>query len=178
MIIVNERLTLRPLKKDDMHSFWALAYKDKDPEWKKWDAPYYEHQSFTYDDFMTKVSSQYIEQEDVYGIFKNGRLIGTVSYYWEHKPSNWLEAGIIIYDSTQWNKRYGTPCFKAWITYLFETQSLVRVGFTTWSGNIRMMRLGEKLGMTLEARLRNCRLYQDEYYDSIRYGVLKEEWFN
>lgn len=176
LIIVNDHLTMRPLKKEDMQSFWELAYKDAHPEWKKWDAPYFQHQALTYDDFITKVSTQYLEQDDVYGIFADGRLIGTVSYYWEHEPSNWLEAGIIIYDSTLWNRQYGTPCFKAWITHLFDSMSLVRVGFTTWSGNRRMMRLGEKLGMTLEARLRKCRFYQGEYYDSIRYGVLREEW--
>lgn len=35
---------------------------------------------------------------------------------------------------------------------------------------------GEKLGMTLEARLRKCRYYNGEYYDSIRMGLLREEW--
>jgi RimJ/RimL family protein N-acetyltransferase len=39
-----------------------------------------------------------------------------------------------------------------------------------------MMKVGEKLGMTLEARLRKCRYYNGEYYDSIRMGLLREEW--
>ncbi|MGF7127337.1 RimJ/RimL family protein N-acetyltransferase [Natronobacillus azotifigens] len=30
--------------------------------------------------------------------------------------------------------------------------------------------------MTLEARLRKCRYYNGEYYDSIRMGLLREEW--
>lgn len=39
-----------------------------------------------------------------------------------------------------------------------------------------MMRLGEKLGMKLEGRLRKCRLVNGKYYDSIRMGILREEW--
>ncbi|GMK48630.1 hypothetical protein PghCCS26_57600 [Paenibacillus glycanilyticus] len=53
---------------------------------------------------------------------------------------------------------------------------LVRVGLTTWSGNNRMIRCAEKLGMTMEARIRKVRLYNGEYYDSIRMGILREEW--
>jgi RimJ/RimL family protein N-acetyltransferase len=39
-----------------------------------------------------------------------------------------------------------------------------------------MMRCAEKLGMQQEARIRKVRYYQGEYYDSVKYGVLKEEW--
>jgi len=53
---------------------------------------------------------------------------------------------------------------------------LVRVGYTTWSGNARMIKVGEKLGMTMEARLRKVRFWNGTYYDSIRMGILREEW--
>lgn len=39
-----------------------------------------------------------------------------------------------------------------------------------------MIRVAEKIGMQLEGRLRKCRLYNGKYYDSIRMGILKEEW--
>lgn len=39
-----------------------------------------------------------------------------------------------------------------------------------------MIAVGEKLGMQMEARLRKCRFYNDTYYDSIRMGLLREEW--
>ncbi|PNB76800.1 GNAT family N-acetyltransferase, partial [Pseudomonas sp. FW305-BF6] len=69
-----------------------------------------------------------------------------------------------------------TRALRIWINHLFDTMPLVRVGYTTWSGNHRMMKVGEKLGMTLEARLRKCRYYDGKYYDSIRMGILREEW--
>lgn len=44
------------------------------------------------------------------------------------------------------------------------------------NGNIRMMKAAEKLGMLQEARIRKVRYYNDEYYDSVKYGILREEW--
>ncbi len=38
------------------------------------------------------------------------------------------------------------------------------------------VKVGEKLGMTMEARIRKTRLYNGVFYDSIRMGLLREEW--
>jgi RimJ/RimL family protein N-acetyltransferase len=106
----------------------------------------------------------------------DGKIVGTVSYYWEHKESNWLEVGIVIYDPAYWNGGYGTEALRIWIDYLFTSLPLVRIGLTTWSGNSRMVRSAEKLGMKMEGCIRKCRLYKGNYYDSIRMGMLREEW--
>ncbi len=84
--------------------------------------------------------------------------------------------GIVLYSVDRWGKGIGTDVLRAWMNHLFTTMPLVRVGFTTWSGNKRMIRVGEKLGMQMEARLRKVRYYNGEYYDSIRMGILREEW--
>lgn len=106
----------------------------------------------------------------------SGECIGTVSYYWEHEPSKWLETGIILYESVSWGRGIGTRAMRMWTSHLFNTMPLVRAGFTTWSGNERMIKVGEKLGMQMEARIRKVRYYNNHYYDSIRMGVLREEW--
>ena len=120
--------------------------------------------------------ARWVDSESFWVIEINGCIKGTLNYYWEHKPSHWLEAGICFQQPVEWGKGYETRAFKLWITHLFHTFPLVRVGFTTWSGNERMMRVGEKLGMTLEGRIRNVRLYNGVYYDSILMGILREEW--
>lgn len=50
-----------------------------------------------------------------------------------------------------------------WIEHLFNTLNIVRVGYTTWSGNKGMIRIGEKLGMTMEAKIRKVRYYNGCY---------------
>lgn len=53
---------------------------------------------------------------------------------------------------------------------------LVIIHCMNWSGNERMIRVGEKLGMQIEARIRKVRYHEGFYYDSIRMGILREEW--
>ncbi|WP_281255127.1 GNAT family N-acetyltransferase [Paenibacillus herberti] len=166
---------MRPLREEDLMPLWELSRKEESPEWKLWDAPYYEHKSMDYETFIGDKNS-YIDQDDIWAIEADGQLIGTVSYYWEHKPSLWLEMGIVIFQPKYWSGGIGTEALRQWISHLFRTMPLERVGFTTWSGNVRMMRAGTKLGMTLEARLRKVRYWKGEYYDSIRMGLLREEW--
>lgn len=60
---------------------------------------------------------------------------------------------------------------------MFKSKAaLVRIGLTTWSGNHGMIRLAEKLGMKKEAHYRRARIVKGEYFDSISYGMLREEW--
>lgn len=171
----DNEIVIRPITEKDLQRLWELTFKEDSPEWKKWDAPYYDHNAIPYEEYYAN-KSNLINQDSIWAIEFSGILIGTVSYYWEHKPSNWLEMGIGIYDSNYWSGGIGTRTLRLWMNHLFNSLPLVRVGYTTWSGNERMVKVGEKLGMTMEARLRKCRYYDGKYFDSIRMGILREEW--
>lgn len=105
-------------------------------------------------------------------------MIGTTCYYWEHKPSLWLELGIVIYLPEYWSGGYGTKALSQMMEQVFTHLPIPRVGITTWSGNVRMMKLAEKVGMKLEGRMRNCRIVDGKFYDSIPMGMLREEWID
>ncbi|WP_373426075.1 GNAT family N-acetyltransferase [Paenibacillus radicibacter] len=169
------------MTEEDLQTLHQLIYGEKEPEWKKWDAPYFPYTQVKYEDFakreLKRLTDEEGTQESRLLIELNGEIVGIVSYYWEHEPSKWLEVGIVIYNPQYWSGGYGTDALRVWITHLFNKLPLARVGLTTWSGNTRMMRAAEKLGMQVEGRMRKCRIYQGEYYDSIRMGVLREEWF-
>lgn len=175
LMYTDQELNIRPIIESDLERIWELIYKDEQPEWKKWDAPYFPHQAKPLHDFML-MSQQFINQKNFWAIEVDGVICGVISYYWEHEPSKWLEMGIVFHESHNWGKGLGTRAMTLWIDHLFSTMPLVRVGFTTWSGNKRMIRVGEKLGMQLEAKIRKVRLYEGVYYDSIRMGMLREEW--
>lgn len=98
----------------DVPKLWELIYKEESPEWKKWDAPYFEHKHVPYEEFVSK-KENIVEQDNRWVIEVNGEVIGTVSYYWEHKPSNWLEMGIAIYNPKFWSSGYGTRALRLWI---------------------------------------------------------------
>ncbi|WP_335872358.1 GNAT family N-acetyltransferase [Bacillus sp. 2205SS5-2] len=177
MRLDGKKIHLQPLKEKDLPTLHHYLYGEEQPEWKKWDAPYFEHKQIDYETFYQK-NIQTIQETkpNRLGIFTGNQLIGTVGFYWEHEPSRWLEAGITIFDPNYWNGGYGTEALSLWVDYIFQQYEVARVGITTWSGNHRMMKAAEKIGMILEGRMRKCRYYNGEYYDSIRMGVLREEW--
>ncbi|MFS0864048.1 GNAT family N-acetyltransferase [Fredinandcohnia sp. 179-A 10B2 NHS] len=178
--LTGKKVILRSIETEDLETLWELRYADPNPEWKKWDAPYFPHERMERDVFIEKSLKQLNNSQQPSNqliIEADNKIIGTVVYYWEDKETRWLEMGIVIYLPEYWNGGYGTETINMWIDYLFESiPTIERVGYTTWSGNHRMMKVGEKLGMTLEGRMRKCRYYNGVYYDSIRMGLLREEW--
>ncbi|MDN3426472.1 GNAT family N-acetyltransferase [Planococcus notacanthi] len=171
----DEELAIRPVNETDLPVLWELIYKEDAPEWKKWDAPYFPHKSKPYEKFL-ETAPTLVDKESFWVITSNDIVCGIVSYYFEDEQSNWLEVGIVIHEGHNWNKGIGTRSLKLWLNHIFNSLPAVRVGLTTWSGNERMIRVGEKLGMQLEARIRKVRFYKNKYYDSIRMGILREEW--
>lgn len=171
----DKELTIRKVEKKDLYKLWELIYKEDFPEWKKWDAPYFSHQSMPYEKYMEDADNL-VGKDDLWVITVNEVVSGTVSYYFEDEQRKWLEMGIVIYEHNHWGKGIGTRVLKLWMNHIFNALPVVRVGLTTWSGNERMIRVGEKLGMMLEGRIRKVRYFEGKYYDSIRMGILREEW--
>lgn len=106
-------------------------------------------------------------------------MIGEVSWYWKSKETNWLEIGIVIFNDNFWGKGIGYQALKLWIDEVFnEQKDIIRIGITTWSGNIGMIKLAKKLGMIEEARYRKARIVNKKHYDSVSYGILKDDWLD
>lgn len=176
---MKEKITLEPLTDMDIYRIWQIGYSHTLPEWKKWDAPYFEdYQMYPdFEIFRTSKDYTFLLKDTVRGIFVNQKPIGIVTKHWENEKTRWLEIGIVIYNQDYWNGGYGTQALLLWIDEIFETISeLEHIGLTTWSGNFRMMRTAEKIGMLKEAQIRKVRYWQEYYYDSVKYGILRNEW--
>lgn len=174
-----ETVTLQPITEEMIAELWSISYGPKaDLEWKKWDGPYFQDPVLTWEEFRTGFGASCIDNPLRKAISYQGRIVGIATAYWEDNTlQQWLEFGIAVYDASLWNQGIGSQAIRQWINELFESQPHIqRVGYTTWSGNHRMMKLGEKLGMTKEAQIRKVRFWEGTYYDSIKYGILREEW--
>ena len=109
----------------------------------------------------------------------NNSLLGEVSYTWKSIETNWMEIGIVIFDESYWGRGLGSQALRLWITELFkEHTDIVRIGLSTWSGNAGMIKLAANLGMRQEACYQNARIVNGQHYDSVSYGLLREEWVN
>ncbi|HEL1585706.1 TPA: GNAT family N-acetyltransferase [Streptococcus suis] len=172
-------ITLQPFTTDRLHRLWEIGYRQAAPRWKEFAAPYFDdyHAYARFEDFQAAPLYQWLQKEAVRAILLDDQPIGFVSYYWECQPTRWLEVGIEIHDDSIWGKGYGTTALKIWLNMIFDQfPDLEHIGLTTWSGNPGMMRAAEKLGMTKEAQIRKVRYWQGHYYDSVKYGIIREEW--
>jgi RimJ/RimL family protein N-acetyltransferase len=101
---------------------------------------------------------------------------GWVTAYVHSNDPHMTEAGIAIVDDSLWNRGLGTEAFGLWIDYLFPAFNLTRLGFSTWSGNPGMIRVGEKLGFVVEGRIRNGCEVRGRFFDRVKMGLLRDEW--
>ena len=103
-------------------------------------------------------------------------LLGQVSWYWESEATDWRRMGIVIYDPANWCDGHGTEAMRLWTTYLFNSTETARLDLATYSGNPGMMGVARKLGFREEGRFRKARVVNGRFYDSLVYGILREEW--
>ncbi|UIF29237.1 GNAT family N-acetyltransferase [Levilactobacillus brevis] len=171
-------VTLAPLTATEAPAFWQLAYSDPQAEWLNWNGPYFHDQVPTEVEFLTKIAPRQFIGNILRQIIRvDGRLVGSVSAYYEDGALHrWLEVGIVIYQPSDWHRGVGQQALTLWLDWLWERVDLPHIGLTTWSGNVRMCRLAEHLGLQQEARVRQVRYWQGRYWDSIKYGCLREEW--
>ncbi len=104
-------------------------------------------------------------------------IIGSVNWYWKAEETLWMEVGIVIFNENYWGRGIGRVALEMWIDETFDSHpDIARLGLSTWSGNTRMMGLAERLGLKKEAVYRKARIVEGKYYDSVSYGILREEW--
>ena len=84
---------------------------------------------------------------------------------------------LLFFNEEYWGHEIGYTALKMWINEIFtQNPKLIRLRLSTWSGNERMIKLAEKLELKKEAVYRKARIVDNQYYDSVSYGVLKEEF--
>lgn len=182
--IEGAKIKLRDWQVEDIPEFshWIQPHH----QWHDLDGPYYKITESEAKEKIDVLQAQIKEGKFttpryrlVIADLKTNKLLGTVSSYWESKETNWLCAGVTLYSPETWGKGIGFEALSLWIDYLFEQHTkIVRLDLRTWSGNQGMMKLAEKLGFKKEACFRKARIVANEYYDSIGYGILREEWVN
>ncbi|KHF39376.1 GNAT family N-acetyltransferase [Halalkalibacter okhensis] len=162
---------------EDLDELYFWKFEEKEQAAKKWNGPYIPEEKVTKEEYRKSWEEEVFPNVPASLVIKcDERAIGYVGSYWVDKNTNWLETGIVIYDKNFWNGGYGFEAYKLWVDYLFTSTNLHRLGMSTWSGNVRMGKVAAKLGMKEEARIRDARMVNGEYFDAIKMGILRKEW--
>ena len=180
---ISINLIIRELEMKDLNDY--IFWNHPSREFHKFNGPYYRRKNEEeLRKYIEEIKELLLKGES--NVFKNKKIIankdtdeiiGQVNWYWKSEETLWMEVGIVIFNEEYWGKGIGYKALIMWIDDIFnEKTKLVRLGLSTWSGNLRMMHLAEKLGFIKEAVYRKARIVNNEYYDAISYGILKEEW--
>ena len=176
-------IILRELRIEDLEDY--LYWNHPSREFHKLNGPYFvKDNEEELRKYVADLKERFINGEK--NIFPNRKIIankvtneiiGQVNWYWKSQETLWMEIGIAIFNEDYWGCGIGYNALRIWIDEIFvQNPELVRIGLTTWSGNERMMNLSEKLGLKKEAVYRKARIVESKYYDSVSYGMLREEW--
>ncbi|MBT2572208.1 GNAT family protein [Planococcus sp. ISL-110] len=177
--VTGKKIELINATEDLLDKLYYWRFEDTQQEAKKWNGPYIPEVWLSKEQHRKK----WLEEKEIAKgvpasliISTDDKAIGYVGAYWVDPHTNWLETGVVVYDTDYWNSGYGSEAYRLWINFLFTYTDLHRLGMSTWSGNRRMMKVAERLGMNEEARIRKARIVEGHYYDAIKMGILREEW--
>ena len=111
-----------------------------------------------------------------YGIIVKGTntIIGSVDFPRRHEDDV-LELGYILHPD-YWGRGYVPEAARALIDLSFKELNLHKIELTCFGYNVQSQRVAEKLGFTLETRIRDRKDAQGNRCDSLIYGLLRREW--
>ena len=169
---------IRQLRPEEVEEFWEIAFSDPNAGWTKLNGPYFLDDLPSKEEFVNVLAyGAWINEKKRLVITDDDQIVGSVTARFEDGDlKRWLDMGITIYPDDMWDHGVGSRALKLFISYLFNNYDLPHLSLSTWSGNPRMMHVAQKMGMKEEARIRQVRFYNDQYYDSMKYGILRSEW--
>lgn len=171
-IIDGEKVRLRPVEERDLPHFVQWL---KDRELARWlehleSAPTLEEEYEWWHDKRSDPDSVLWAIDS-----PEGCLIGTIELRLTMRAER-AEMGVAIHDKTQWGKGLGTDAVRLVVDYAFDELNLNRVGLTTDEENARAIRCYEKVGFVREGLLRQHRLLDGRFGNTVVMGILRDEW--
>jgi RimJ/RimL family protein N-acetyltransferase len=105
---------------------------------------------------------------------EQARLIGTITVYrsLQHKTA---DIGIMIGDKSIWGRHFGHEAFSLISQALIASGAVRKVTAGTMAGNLGMVRLLERSGMSWEATRRKQELMDGEPVDLVYYARFRDD---
>ena len=104
------------------------------------------------------------------------RPIGEVMLADLDRVNGSAQVGIVIGESDEWGKGYGTDAVRALVDFGFAELRLERIWLEVGTENLRAKRSYEKAGFTHEGTFRHDRWEGGRYTDGHIMSILHDEW--
>ena len=193
MEIKFENIVLRDMKQSDIADY--VRWFTTETEWMDWDAPW-EKETLDADAQRESWTEYYESMQEMpddrihchFEIESEGRHIGWVSSYLTDENYEWISArqvkngqkanrtiGITVGESSIWGKHLGTNALRAFIRY-YADHGCKEIYTQTWSGNVRMIHVAEKLGFQECNRVKEECEVDGQKYDSLTFMLRISEY--
>jgi len=169
MELKNDKVILRQTKSADIDDYkrWSTT----DTEWQLWDAPWE-----TEDDasefvewrksLVSNPTDTTLEIDTV-----DGKHIGWVNTYFIDDEKTMLGVGLDIPEVSNRGCGYGFAALTLFLDHLFKTHEHLYT--QTWSGNVRMVALADKMGWQLIDKKVGIREVRGGTYDALTWKMSK-----
>lgn len=174
------KIILRDFLKTDVEDY--VIWNTKIIEWQKWDAPWENAESTKeeikerYEDYYNRINTLSLDSirtrfEICVNDLDQTHIGWVISYQIDElfkytKSNGFYALGIDIPDLNHRRKGYGKQALLTYIEYL-KSHSINQVYIQTWSGNLSMLILAEKLGFVECGRVLENRYVNGNFYDAI-----------
>ena len=170
-VLKTERLVLRPLRTADAEALLPV-FGDADTM-RYWSRPPVK----TLGEMQEIVARNLPPQnraEASFAITRDGsRALGCVNFYSEHDSISGL--GYIL-DKACWGQGFVAEAVGAAVGYGFDVLKLHRIWLEIDPRNHASIRVAEKTGFMAEGHFRKSFFLNGEYFDSVYYAILYEDW--
>lgn len=172
----NERITLREFIYEDWLDVHRYASQEIVCRYQPW-GPNTEEDSRSFVNQVLKDAFREPRTRFAFAIVTKGdkKMIGAGELTLRDISNRSGEIGYII-NPDYWGRGIATDVATLLINFGFSNLSLHRIFATCDPRNIGSSRVLEKVGMTLEGRIREDLLLKDGWRDSLLYSVLEHEW--
>ena len=171
-IIVTQRLTLRPVRFEDVDDIYTYASDAQFSRYLPIPLPYTEESARQFVAHQVLLDK---EKHVAWGIELFGRVVGGINLRF-HDVRRTAEMGYAIAPRC-WGKGYMTEVAQKVIDVAFaEVDTLHKIRAMADLRNVGSWRVMEKIGMTREGVLRQNRVVRDEFIDEVWCGILRSEW--
>jgi len=107
---------------------------------------------------------------------EDGKPLGVVGYYLAHNALDTVDLWYAICLPEERGKGYGTEAVSLLTDFVFSQQKVSRVGAVADVENPASYHLLERLGFSLEGRMRQALFHHGQWHDVVIYGLTREEW--
>ncbi len=170
-----ERLILRPYAKSDGPRISSLLKSREVTRYTFMPHPY---RPSDYYAFVRKINTVQARRRNlVFALLEKSTddLIGGVGCHNIDADAKKCEIGYWL-AKKYWGEGLMPEAVAAIVTYLFRVRKLRRVYAKVWHPNAKSARVLEKVGFTLEGKLRQDIKRNGRWMDVLVFGMLREEW--